>query len=172
MIKVSDVDKYSHSQFISSCLAWGCRRQHPRLITSEAWGMMLGGGGGGVGWGVEDDAAAWSWPVYNPKLASWYSACPPVVVKHCEAGKWKTRLPQASLRACNAHYTAGNEMTGQLKNGDSLVILGSLPPEGQTFSTQHCITSVAFEHAKISTLTCGGVQQGSMPQLVKLMIPC
>lgn len=46
MIKVSDVDKYSHSQFISSCLAWGCLRQHPRLITSEARGMMLGGGGG------------------------------------------------------------------------------------------------------------------------------
>ena len=49
MIKVSDVDKYLHSQFISSCLAWGCRRQHPRLITSEASGMMLGGGGGGGG---------------------------------------------------------------------------------------------------------------------------
>lgn len=51
MIKVSDVDKYLQSQFISSCLAWGCRQQHPRLITSEAWGMMLGGGkvGGGRG---------------------------------------------------------------------------------------------------------------------------
>lgn len=30
MIKVSDVDKYSQSQFISSCLAWGCRWQHFR----------------------------------------------------------------------------------------------------------------------------------------------
>lgn len=36
MIKVSDVDKCLHSQFISSCLAGGCPRQHPRLITPEA----------------------------------------------------------------------------------------------------------------------------------------
>lgn len=45
MIKVSDVDKCLHSQFISSCLAGGCLRQRPRLITPEARGMMLGGGG-------------------------------------------------------------------------------------------------------------------------------
>lgn len=47
MIKVSDVDKYSHSQFISGCLARGCRRQHPSLITPETWGMMLEGRGRG-----------------------------------------------------------------------------------------------------------------------------
>lgn len=45
MIKVSDVDKYPHSQFISSCLVWGRWRQHPGLITPEARGMMLGEGG-------------------------------------------------------------------------------------------------------------------------------
>lgn len=45
MIKVSDDDKYPHSQFISSCLVWGRRRQHPVLITPEAGGMMLGKGG-------------------------------------------------------------------------------------------------------------------------------
>lgn len=78
MIKVTDVDKYLHSQFISSCLARGCRQQNPRLITPEAWGMMLRGGGG-----AEDDdaaaAAAGSWPTCNPKVASWYLASPQVV---------------------------------------------------------------------------------------------
>lgn len=62
MISVSDVDKCSHSQFISSCLARGCPRQHPLLITSEAWGAMLGGGKR-----AQDYAAAESWPVPRSK---------------------------------------------------------------------------------------------------------
>lgn len=127
MIKVSDVDKYSHSQFISSCLAWGCRQQHPRLITSEARGMMLGRRRGGA----QDDAAARSRLVSNAGAASRYFACPPVV-RQCKRKKRnKNNIARSSNMSCNSHYTRDNQIVEWMKNKDKFAIIRLLQTEQQ-----------------------------------------